>query len=260
MSVKEQEQNAVEPDGKQAAEGGAGAHPQEVPPPDDDPAEELLAEAENLCASLEKSFRRAFDMPTQTDLADLHGFQATIRDLVDRALQSGAGAHDELKALTKERDHFKEAASRAKADFLNYQERARRDLAGAEESVLRGYVMDLLPILDSLELALADARKEGSDPENIKAAVEMMNTALEQTLKVRGLVRIEANGKDFDPNHHEAITTRPVDQSKGERPNQVVEEFRPGFLWKDKLLRPVQVLVTPPEKKKKEEESQAEEE
>jgi len=210
-----------------------------------DVAAELRAETDALCASMEKAYRRAYgDMPSRSDLAELHGFQAGIRDLVNRALSSGAGARDELRRLERECERFKEVASRTKADFLNYQERARRDLDAAEETVLRGYVGELLPILDSMDLALADAQKEGSDPETIHAAVKMLAETLAQTLKVRGLERIEAAGKGFDPAVHEAVSTRPANLEQGERPNQVVEELRPGYLWKRKLLRPCQVLVT----------------
>jgi molecular chaperone GrpE len=205
----------------------------------------FAAESEGICRSLEKSFRRAFgDMPNRADLAELHALQAAIGDLVRRAAESGAGAQSELKKLAKERDFHKDAATRAKADFLNYQERARRDLTNAEESVLRGYVSDLLPVLDSMDLALADAKSKDADPERIRAAVEMIAEALEQVLKVRGLERIEAAGKPFDPNFHEAVSTRPADPGKSELPNQVVEELRPGFSWKGKVLRPCQVLTT----------------
>lgn len=229
------------------AEAAASPQPEAQSKPANDPALAYLDDAQRICVSLEKSFRRAYgDMPNQADLAEIHGQQAAIKDLVHRALESGAGAQDKLAKLTRERDRFQDAAVRAKADFLNYQERSRRDMDRAEESALRGYVSDLLPILDSLDLALADAKSENFDPGRFRSAVEMIATSFQQVLKVRGLERIVAAGQVFDPNLHQAVCTRPIEAAKGEGPNQVIEELRPGYTWKGKLLRPCQVLITEP--------------
>jgi len=211
----------------------------EAPPPS------LSDEAESLCASLEKYFRKKLgDMPSRMDMAELRSQQGAIRELVRRGEEEGAQALIDLAKVAGERDREKENAARAKADFLNYQTRSQNDLKRAEELALRGYVSDLLPIFDSLDLTLADVRSGKADLKRVSEALEMLAQAFEQALKVRGLERISAQGRMFDPAHHEAVATRPIDTSADEKPNQVVEEFRPGYLWKGLLLRPAQVLVT----------------
>lgn len=223
---------------------------QEVPPKAET-VESLAAEAEEFCAALEKFFRRGFgDMPNSLDLAEMRAQQASVRDLVRRSSESGAGAGKQLTQLTQERDQFKDAAARAKADFLNYQDRARKDLQRAEEQSLRGYMNELLPILDSLDLSLKDAHTDTANLDTVRQALAMIGESLNQMLKVRGLERVASVGKPYDPTRHEAVHTRPADLKQDEKPGQVVEEFRPGYLWKGLLLRPAQVVVTQAEGKK----------
>jgi molecular chaperone GrpE (heat shock protein) len=136
-----------------------------------------------------------------------------------------------------ERERLKDALLRARADFLNYQARAQNDLRRAEESALRGYVLDLLPILDALDLAAHNSA-------NWTEELEAVRASLEQTLQVHGLKRIgSALGKPFDLATQEAIASHPADAAKGEQPGQVVAETRAGYLWKGVVLRPTQVLV-----------------
>ena len=212
-------------------------------------SQKLAEEAEAFCSDLEKFFRRAFgDVPKASDLGQIRAQQATVRDLVHRATKVTGSDPEQLNSLTVERDKLKDQAVRAKADFLNYQTRAAKDLERAEELALRGYVSELLPILDSMELAQRDAAGEKVDAERIKEALEMIGLSLKQVLAVRGLDRIEAKGKQFDPKIHEAVAKRPADAAQGEKPNTVLEELRPGYLWKGLLLRPAQVLVSEVEK------------
>ena len=72
----------------------------------------------------------------------------------------------------------------------------------------------------------------------------MTSQSLKQTLAVRGLERIEAKGKTFDPMCHEAIFKRPADLEKNEKLNSVAEECRAGYMWKGFILRPAQVVIT----------------
>jgi molecular chaperone GrpE len=206
-------------------------------------------------------------MPSSAEMAELHALQACLRELVRRASESGAGAAGRLQTLTAERDQLKEHLARARADFLNYQERAAKDLARAEELALRNYVLDLLPILDHLDLARADAKACGildapapsaaeqdlSPAQRVQKALALIAESLDQALRVRGLEPIRAQGRPYDPQFHEAVVVRPADAAKGEEPNRVVEELRPGYLWKGLLLRSAQVVLTgeaEPSKKK----------
>ncbi|MCZ7645483.1 MAG: nucleotide exchange factor GrpE [Planctomycetota bacterium] len=212
--------------------------------------DEFAAEAEALGAAIER-FARALigGMPDRAQLAEVHGFQASIRELVGRAAESGAGAQDELALTRAEAEKQRLAAARAKADFLNYQERAQRDLKTAEEQALRGYVADLLPILDSMDFARKDLDRDGADLATAREGLTLIVESFAQALKVRGLECIDVHDCAFDPNLHESVAARPADEARGEKPNMVAEVCRPGYTWKGKLLRPAQVLITAEPKK-----------
>jgi molecular chaperone GrpE len=213
-------------------------------------ASRFADEAEGLSAEMERLFRRAFgEIPKSSDLGELRSLQAMLKGLVHRA-SGGApegkseGGEKALADLTAERDKLKDALQREKAGFLNYQARSMKDLERAEEQALRKYVSELLPILDNLDLATADAHSDNFDPKRVKEALDMTGSSLKQALAVRGLERIDSKGKPFDPKLHEAIFKRPADREKGEKHNYVSEETRAGYLWKGLVLRPAQVVLT----------------
>jgi molecular chaperone GrpE len=214
-------------------------------------ASAIKDEVDALSGDIEKLFKRAYgEIPKATDLAEMRAIQATMKNLLHRALKADNGAGsagessasgDEIKKITEERDKLKDALARSKADFLNYQSRASKDLERAEELSLRKYVSELLPILDSLDLMKMDAAGPDANVDRLREAMEMIDTSLRQVMTVRGLERIDAKGKAFDPSIHEAVVKRPA--GEGETPNSVAEELRAGYLWKGLILRPTQVLV-----------------
>ena len=212
-------------------------------------ASKLADDAEALCGDMERLFRRGFgEIPKAGDLGELRALQAMLKNLVHRAAVEGGGVSEtasaEFAAVGAERDKFKDALQREKAAFLNYQARAIKDLDRAEEQALRSYVMEILPVLDNLDLATADAHSGNADPQRVKEALDMTGQSLKQALAVRGLERIESLGKPFDPMQHEAIFKRAANPAKNEKPNTVAEECRSGYVWKGFILRPAQVVVT----------------
>ena len=142
------------------------------------------------------------------------------------------------------------------AEFDNYKKRVNKD---KEELIKYGnesLIYELLPIIDSLELALKHAQEESQA--GIVQGVEMTLKELQRTLEKFGISRIEAAGKKFDPSIHHAMTQ--VERENIEA-NMVAEELRAGYLYRDKVLRPslVSVSVKPKNKcDKTEKDTQAE--
>ncbi|MFZ2196342.1 MAG: nucleotide exchange factor GrpE [Thermodesulfovibrionales bacterium] len=131
------------------------------------------------------------------------------------------------------------------AEFDNYKKRVNRD---KEELVKYGnesLIYELLPIIDSLELALKHAQEESQA--GIVQGVEMTLKELQRTLEKFGISRIEAAGKEFDPSIHHAMT-QVVREDIEEK--MVAEELRAGYLYRDKVLRPSLVSVSVKPQKK----------
>jgi len=125
------------------------------------------------------------------------------------------------------------------AEFENYKKRVSKD---KEELVKYGnesLLYEILPFIDHLEMALKHASNEVSS--GLVQGVEITLRDLRKTLEKFGLTAIEADGKPFDPVVHHAMSQ--VERNDTED-NTVVEEFRRGYMLRDKVLRPALVAVS----------------
>ena len=149
----------------------------------------------------------------------------------------------QIAALTAERDQLaadkadlKDRLLRPLADFDNFRRRAERDRYEYVQFAAMEMVRDLIPLLDDFRRAV---KVETADKEYAKG-IELIDQRLFETLKKAGLEHIEAAGRLFDPNLHQA-----VDRVQSEElPDQtVLEEYQSGYNFKGKLLRPAMVKV-----------------
>jgi molecular chaperone GrpE len=125
------------------------------------------------------------------------------------------------------------------ADFENYRKRVDREIRDIEDFSTSALIRKLLPVLDDLELATASAEKS-EESKGFLEGVAMVQKNLTGALQSEGLKTIEAVGKPFDPEMHEAVER--VDGTENKR-DMVVGEIRKGYVLKDKVLRPSMVRV-----------------
>ncbi len=156
------------------------------------------------------------------------------------ALGDDAVALDPLGAMTLQRDEIKLAAQHLQADFENYKKRVQRDQMALVERANERLLEELLPALDSFELATAslDLGTE-ADLEKLSKGVMLAVGQLRDAVERAGLVRIDAQGEPFDPEHHEAVM-----HDDGEGDPVVGAVLRPGYKLKSRVLRPAMVKVT----------------
>jgi len=145
-------------------------------------------------------------------------------------------AGDELTRVMAERDEYLAHLQRTQAEFDNYRKRMLRDQTAHLERATAGLIEQLLPVLDAFELALGSA---GSDAERLRKGVELVYGELLGALEKAGLERIEAHGKPFDPEEHEAVMH--VEDESGEP--GVRDVVRSGYRFKGRVLRPAMVKV-----------------
>jgi molecular chaperone GrpE len=124
------------------------------------------------------------------------------------------------------------------ADFENYRRRVAREVQEIEEFSTAGLVRRLLPVLDDLDRAVAMAGK--ADDKGIVEGMKMVQKSLVNALESEGVQAIEAVGKPFNPELHEAVEKVPGGDGEEE---YVVEELRKGYMFKGKVLRPSAVKV-----------------
>jgi molecular chaperone GrpE len=145
-------------------------------------------------------------------------------------------AESEIEQLRVERDEYLAHLQRTQAEFDNYRKRMLRDQTAHLERATAGLIEQLLPVLDSFELALGSG---GTDVERLRKGVELVYGELLGVLEKAGLERIEALGKPFDPAEHEAVMHV---ESDGGEPG-VRDVVRTGYRLKGRVLRPAMVKV-----------------
>ena len=143
---------------------------------------------------------------------------------------------EELLAKAAERDEFLALAQRTQADFENYRKRVAREAAAAEDRGMSKLARELLPALDSLELALESVDNESHLAEGIR----LVHAELAGALARVGIEAYSPKGERFDPELHEAMAQHPVD---GAEPGTVVEVYQQGYRLNGAVLRPARVVV-----------------
>jgi molecular chaperone GrpE len=145
-----------------------------------------------------------------------------------------------LSQTESERDEYLDTLRRVQAEFENYRKRVIKEQTALVDRATSGLVEQLLPVLDSFELALKNFDSAGSDDiESVRKGVELVYAELLGVLEKAGLSRIEAEGKPFDPNVHEAVM-----QEDGDGEPVVTDVLRTGYTLKGRVLRPAMVKVT----------------
>jgi molecular chaperone GrpE len=146
---------------------------------------------------------------------------------------------DPTARLQADLDRFRDLALRSQADFENYKKRAAREKEEAIRYANSSLLERLVAIVDNFELGLEAAKGEG-EQSPIYSGMTLVLKQLNDFLAENGLQPIEAEGKKFDPNLHEAIAHQPSDFPE----ETVIRQTRRGYRFKDRLLRPSQVVVS----------------
>jgi molecular chaperone GrpE len=156
-----------------------------------------------------------------------------------RAADDADAATPEETCSRRVYDELHDRHARLQADFDNFRKRLERERKAYQATAVEHLVVDILPVLDHLELALRHARESGSgDP--IVEGVDMVYRQFLGILDRHGLKRIETAGRPFDPHVHEAITQV---EKPGLADGMVADEFQGGYLLGTKVIRPARVSV-----------------
>lgn len=148
-------------------------------------------------------------------------------------------SNDELAQAQRQRDEYFEQLQRSRAEFANYQKRAKSQADADRIYAVGSLARDLLDSLDNLDRA-AEALK-ASAPAGIAEGLAMVHKQLLTTLAKHGVEPIAALGQPFDPNQHEALVQQPdADHPEG----TVVGELSKGYRIHDRVLRPSKVAVS----------------
>ncbi len=144
-----------------------------------------------------------------------------------------------LDAANAKAAEYLEGWQRARADFANYKKRIERENAEISQTAAANVLTRLLPVLDDFDLALKNPPAEG-DSAKWAAGIALVHRKLNTLLEREGIARIEAEGKPFDPQLHEAVVQ---EENTGHASGAVIEVLRQGYKLGDRVLRPALVKV-----------------
>lgn len=138
----------------------------------------------------------------------------------------------------RERDEYLDLAQRTRAELDNFRKRAARDSAQAGERAKANLVRELLPVVDNLERALGSA---GEGEQHLAEGVRMVHGQLVAALEREGIQQFDPAGDTFDPECHEALSTR---QQEGSDSGIVLDVVEKGYRLNGTVLRPARVVVS----------------
>jgi molecular chaperone GrpE len=163
----------------------------------------------------------------------------------DPATEDGAAAAAEEGALARVADAEARAAQfradylRAIAELENVRKRSAREVESARQYGVEKFAADLLPVADSLALALESAAT--ADAATLAQGQEATLRLLVKAFERAGLALVDPVGQPFDPALHEAMALQPAE---GVPPHTVLKVIQRGWLLNGRLLRPARVLVS----------------
>lgn len=143
----------------------------------------------------------------------------------------------QLEETSQKSAEYLDGWQRTQAEFMNYKKRLERDNAAFREIARGDVIRRFLPVVDDLERALAN---RPSDTGPWVDGIELVYRKLLSILDSEGLVRIEAEGKIFDPNLHEAISQEPNEDFES---GQVIAVVQQGYMLGERVIRHAMVRV-----------------
>lgn len=182
------------------------------------------------------------DDKPQVDPAVKRELDGVPEDLLDLDA-AGEALDDALVLLRNDLEAARQDILYAKAETQNVRRRLEKDVADARAYAATGFARDILSVSDNLARALdaipADLR-EDEKLKSLVAGLEATARELDKVFGQHGITRIAATGLPLDPNQHQAMLEVP---SADAEPGTVLQELAPGYMIRDRLLRPAMVAV-----------------
>lgn len=153
-------------------------------------------------------------------------------------------SHEELKLMledsrSKADDHWN-AYLRGQAELDNLQKRSARDLANAHKFAVEKFVMELLPVHDSMEMGVSAANEENAEIGSLKEGVNLTLKMFSDVMEKFNIQAIDPEGEKFNPDLHQAMSMQEVE---GAEANTILTVVQKGYLLNDRLIRPAMVIV-----------------
>lgn len=199
---------------------------------------EAAAQTMNLNQDWTELNTQNSDAVNPNDLSQDNASSAAVPQ-VDNAVSEKDRMIESLKAQLEERSN---QYLRIAADFENFRKRSQKEKEELEQQAKRSTILELLPVIDNFERARSQFNDLQTDSEkNIHKSYQSIYRQLVDTLKRLGVSAMRPEGKEFDPNLHEAVMRESTDEYPE---GTVIEELVRGYYLGDRVLRHALVKVS----------------
>ena len=182
------------------------------------------------------------DPPADSGTIEVSDAGETLEAVLEEEERTAiASVQEKLRSARKDLDDLKDRHLRKLAEFDNMRKRGEREKTEYFRFALGNFLLDLFPISDSFDRALAHAPAEALQ-DDLGQGVAMIRKQIDELWKKYGVVEVDTSGT-FDPNVHEAVATEPTDE---EPKDAILGVLRKGYYLNDRLLRPALVKVAVP--------------
>ncbi len=151
-----------------------------------------------------------------------------------------AEMENEIRALKAQLEERTNQCVRIAADFDNYRKRTQREREDQELQIKCSTINELLPVVDNFERARSQIKPQTEQETSIHKSYQSVYKQLVEGLKRIGVAPMRSEGKEFDPNLHEAVMRQPTDEYPD---GTVIEEMQRGYMLGDRVLRHALVKV-----------------
>lgn len=192
----------------------------------------------------------------QTEKTSEEPVQAQTEDAVAQESQTPEAAAEteisveewakKLEQAEQKANENWDRAVRIQAEMENLKKRTQKDLESAHKFALEGFVKELLPVIDSLELGLQAAVGDSEAVQKFREGTELTLKQFEAVFSKFNIEVVDPLGQPFDHALHQAMTMQP---SADTEPNTVLNVFQKGYVLNGRLLRPAMVVVSKAEDK-----------
>ncbi|MEE9430426.1 MAG: nucleotide exchange factor GrpE [Melioribacteraceae bacterium] len=179
----------------------------------------------------EKSEEKEIEIKDETNLEE--------EILEDEATEDKVEEEVSVEKLEETIKELKDTVLRKAAEFENYKRRTNSEQQDLWKYAAESFIIKILPVYDDLQRSIEHLDESNLD--SIKDGLKLVTDKFAKALDEQGIKKIEAQGKTFDVDYHEALLQQP---SKDVEPNTVIQEVEAGYLYKDKVIKHSKVIVS----------------
>jgi len=185
----------------------------------------------------------------EADLQDIHKVEETQEKpkrgnmfaKKDKKIQQIEELKTSIEKLQTEKAEFQDKFLRLYSEFDNYRKRTQKEKLDIIKTASENIILNLLPIIDDMERAIAFNEKNQMDDVSVKEGLTLILQKLKTMLKQKGLAEIKTENEPFSTDFHEAISTVPAE--KEEDKGKILEEIQKGYTLNDKVIRFSKVII-----------------